>query len=406
MGKASKRFLHSNRLLDVLWRNALPSVFGLDVIQSLVIQFHQWPQERSSHLQMSRLCGRSSVRTTLMNCRHLPLCHPFHSCVFSRRPLKPTLLLGSHGRAVRLKLMSRPFLGASQTQEWSSALAVLAGRRWVSAIWTQRQLSITKLLWRLLWPSSRICSLLPWLCWARHTWLCSSDSMPSFWNWLWRNLEISTCVPHRCLKFWMQTGPRGQRSSSSSTTQNGHWTTSWMKWLSVVRCFTPHWLLDPSHYLHLDRTLQKEDRSFQSRSPRNQSQNRPSRTQSSRQHNHPNRASGTTRGCENFLMAKVFAWGSTWTSASQVALAGSLTNAPSRSRTGSLVEACTLQPSTRLHHTDVQPLVDNSEPSQALQGLANFEEHPPQVVEVSRSPPKRHPIAIQLRQWRQPNFSW
>ena len=40
------------------------------------------------------------------------------------------------------------------------------------------------------------------------------------------NLEISTCVPHRCQKFWMQTGQLGQRSQSSSTTQNGHKTTS------------------------------------------------------------------------------------------------------------------------------------------------------------------------------------
>ena len=47
-------------------------------------------------------------------------------------------------------------------------------------------------------------------------------------------------------------------------------------------------------------------------------------------------------------------------------------------------------------HWPVQPLADNSEPSQALQGLANFWEHPPQVVEVSRSPPKRYPIAIQF----------
>jgi hypothetical protein len=59
---------HSASIRRVLKECIAKCVCGLDVIQFQVTQFHQWLREQSSHLQMSRLCGRSSLRTTLVNC--------------------------------------------------------------------------------------------------------------------------------------------------------------------------------------------------------------------------------------------------------------------------------------------------------------------------------------------------
>ena len=97
--------------------------------------------------------------------------------------------------------------------------------------------------------------LLLWLCWALRT-------------WLWQNHEISTCVPHRCRKFWMLTGLHGPLSQTCYMSRSGHSMMSSMKWPSAGRFFIPPWHLVLVRYNNRSRIRPSADLIFQSRFPR------------------------------------------------------------------------------------------------------------------------------------------
>ena len=217
---------------------------------------------------MSKHSKQSFARTIQVSCCCPGLCRLCPFCAPSRTRLTPTTSPGFHGKAGHLKQMNKRLLNIADPGMIANCFAHCSLKVTQFSTNSLKQSSITKPLQKLFWPSSKTFYLLLWLCWALRTSWSSSASMQSSLNWLWQNHEISTCVPHRCRKFWMLTGLHGPLSQTCYMSRSGHSMMSSMKWPSAGRFFIPPWHLVLVRYNNRSRIRPSADLIFQSRFPR------------------------------------------------------------------------------------------------------------------------------------------